>query len=54
MFYFHFFLLNKRKEILRPTIKKSYEKLDKKVRKLYEMYRPTDLVEKMVFYFPLF
>ena len=41
-----FFLLNKRKEILRPTIKKSYEKLDKKVRKLYEMYRPTDLVEK--------
>ena len=41
-----FFILNKRKEILRPTIKKSYEKLDKKVRKLYEMYRPTDLVEK--------
>ena len=41
-----FFLLNKRKEILRPTIKKSYEKLDKKVRKLYEMYKPTDLVEK--------
>ena len=38
--------LNKRKEILRPTIKKSYEKLDKKIRKLYEMYRPTDLVEK--------
>ena len=41
-----FFILNKRKEILRPTIKKSYEKLDKKVRKLYEMYKPTDLVEK--------
>lgn len=41
-----FFILNKRKEILRPTIKKSYEKLDKKVRKLYEMYRPTNLVEK--------
>ena len=37
---------NKRKEILDPIIKKSYEKLDKKVRKLYEMYRPSELVGK--------
>lgn len=37
---------NKRKEILDPIIKKSYEKLDKKVRKLYEMYSPSALVGK--------